>query len=135
MTKPIRKLVPVTGVAPPGSHYSHAIEVEAGKLLFISGQVPLDENGELVAPGDAAGQAVQVMTNLTNVVDSWGGGMASIVKTTVYLTNLEDRAAIGLVRQQFFQDPPPTNALLVVSSLANPAFLVEIDAIASMPAS
>lgn len=116
------------GVAPPAGHYSHGI-IGSGRMLFVAGQVALDEEGNLVGKGDAAAQARQVLTNLQRVIESAGGRMADVARSTVYLTSLDDRSKVGEVRKEFFPAPPPVNTLLVVSSLADPDFLVEIDAI------
>ena len=123
-----RSLVEVEGVSAPGAYYSHGI-VTSGRLLFVAGQVAIDENGDLVGEDDAATQAQQVLTNLQRVIESAGGRMEDVARTTVYLTRLEDRGPVGGVRRQFFPAPPPANTLLVVSSLARPEYLVEIDAI------
>jgi len=123
-----RTAVETTAVASPAGHYSHGIII-SGRLLFVAGQTALDENGELVGPGDAAAQTRQVLTNLQRVIEAAGGRMADVARTTVYLTSLEDRALVAGVRAEFFPPPPPANTLLVVSSLARPEFLVEIDAI------
>lgn len=124
--------VAVEGVAAPAGHYSHGIVV-SGRTLYVAGQVALDEEGTLVGPGDITAQTRQVLTNLERVVTSAGGQLADVAKTTVYLTKLEDRAPVGALRKEFFPDPPPANTLLVVTSLADPAFLVEIDAIVVLP--
>lgn len=124
--------VEVEGVAAPAGHYSHGIVV-SGRTLYVAGQVALDEEGQLVGPGDAEAQTRQVLTNMERVIKSAGGRMADVARTTVYLTNLEDRAVVGPVRKEFFPDPPPANTLLVVTSLAAPEFLVEIDAIVALP--
>lgn len=116
------------GVAPPAGHYSHGI-IASGRMLFVAGQVALDENGNLVGRGDAAAQTRQVLTNLQRVIESAGGRMGDVARSTVYLTSLDDRNAVAEVRKEFFPHPPPVNTLLVVSSLASPDFLVEIDAI------
>jgi len=123
-----RSLVEVDGVAPPAAYFSHGIVI-SGRLLFVAGQTAVDENGDLIGVGDAAAQARQVLTNLQRVIESAGGRMEDVARTTVYLTRLEDRGPVGGVRRQFFPAPPPTNTLLVVSSLAQPEYLVEIDAI------
>ncbi len=126
-----RAAVEVDGVAPPAGHYTHGI-VTSGRLLFVAGQTALDENGVLVGAGDAAAQARQVLVNLQTVIEAAGGSMAEVARTTVYLTRLEDRGPVGEVRREFFPSPPPVNTLLVVSSLADPGFLVEIDAIVAL---
>lgn len=129
MTTPFeRTAVEVAGLAPPAGHYSHGI-IAAGRILFVAGQVALDEGGRLVGPGDAAAQARQVLTNLKRVIEGAGGSMADVARTTIYLTHLEDRGPVGNVRTEFFPAPAPANTLLVVASLAQPEFLVEIDAI------
>jgi enamine deaminase RidA (YjgF/YER057c/UK114 family) len=123
-----RSVVDVDGVAPPGAHYSHGI-VTSGRLLFVAGQVAVDENGNVVGGDDASEQARQVLTNLQRVVEAAGGRMEDVARTTVYLTRWEDRGPVGEVRRGFFPSLPPANTLLVVSSLARPEYLVEIDAI------
>jgi reactive intermediate/imine deaminase len=126
-----REAIEVTQVAAPAGHYSHGI-ITSGRLLFVAGQVALDEEGNLVGGDDAAAQTRQVLTNLRNVVEEAGGQMANVARTTLYLTRLEDRGPVGEVRKEFFPAPAPANTLLVVSSLAAPEFLVEIDAIVAL---
>lgn len=116
------------GVAPPQAHYSHGVMAADG-TLYVAGQVPLDEHGRLVE-GGAEAQTRQVLENLSRVVAAAGATLDDVVKTTVFLTSLDDREAVGRVRRSYFSDPPPANTLLVVSSLAHPGFLVEIEAIA-----
>jgi len=123
-----RSVVEPEGVAPPAGHFSHGI-IASGRHLYVAGQVALDENGELVGGDDAGAQARQVLTNLQRVIESAGANMSDVARTTVYLTRLEDRVPVAGVRAEFFPSPPPANTLLVVSSLAQPEFLVEIDAI------
>jgi 2-iminobutanoate/2-iminopropanoate deaminase len=127
-----RRAVNVGGVAPPSGHYSHAI-VASGRMLYVAGQTALDEHGDLVGGDDAAAQARQVLINLGRVIDAAGGRIQDVARTTVYLTRLQDRDPVGRVRREFFPSPPPANTLLVVSSLAQPEFLVEIDAIVPLP--
>jgi reactive intermediate/imine deaminase len=131
MDAPIRQAVDVIGVAAPAGHYSHGI-VTTGRLLFVAGQVALDQEGNLVGEGDAAAQARQVLTNLKSVVEEAGGRMDDVARTTLYLTRLEDRGPVAEVRKEFFPAPAPANTLLVVASLAAPEFLVEIDAIVAL---
>ena len=123
-----RSPVEAAGVASPVGHYSHGI-IASGRMLFVAGQVPLDESGILIGPGDAGSQARQVLTNLKRIIEGAGASLADVARTTIYLTRLEDRARVGEVRAEFFPAPPPANTLLVVASLADPGFLVEIDAI------
>lgn len=125
-----RSVLTPDGVAAPGGHFSHGVVVEeAAKMLYVAGQVALDETGDLVGPGDPAAQAVQVFTNLQRVIESAGGRLQDVAKTSIFLVDLAHRDAVGAVRKQFFGDDPPVNTLLVVSSLARPDLLVEVEAI------
>lgn len=123
--------VEVEALAAPAGHFSHGI-VTSGRLLFVAGQTAVDENGDLVGGDDAAAQARQVLSNLQRVIEAAGGRIEDTARTTVYLIRLEDRGPVGQVRREFFPSPPPANTLLVVSSLAQPEFLVEIDAIVAL---
>lgn len=123
-----RQVVSVPSIAAPQAHYSHGV-LGNGQWLFVAGQIPIAADGELVAP-DAAAQAEQVLDNLRAVVEAAGGTLDDVVKTTVYIVDHDDRAAVGAARRKYFGDPPPANALVVVKGLADPRFLVEIEAIA-----
>ncbi len=125
-----RTAIQPAGVAKPGGHYSHGVVVEdARRTLYVAGQVSLDETGKLVAPGDPEGQTRQVLENMRRVVEAAGGRMEDVAKTTVFVTRREFREAVGRVRKEFFPGDPPPNTFLVVSSLASPDFLVEIEAV------
>jgi Putative translation initiation inhibitor, yjgF family len=118
---------------PAGKTYSHGVIVEAGRTLYVAGQTARDTQGNIVCKGDAEGQARQVLANLKKVVEGAGGRMEDVAKTTVFITDIKHREAVGRVRQEFFKGDPPANTLLVVSGLADPAFLVEIEAIVPLP--
>lgn len=119
---------------PLGRSYTHGIIVEgARRTLYVAGQTARDRDGTIVCRGDAEGQARQVLENLKRVVEGAGGRMEDVAKTTVYITDLKYREAVGRVRQEYFKGDPPANTLLVVSGLADPAFLVEIEAIVPLP--
>ena len=121
-----------TILAPPTVHktvgYSHAIRT--GNTLYISGQVPQDVNGNLVGPGDIKMQGEQVYANLRAVVESCGGTMDNIVKLTTYATNLAFRPALAEIRNLYFPKDPPASTFVVISSLAEPGYLVEVEATA-----
>jgi len=109
--------------------YSQAIGGQ-GKLLFCSGQIPLDPgSGELVGGSDVRAQAKRVMDNLGAVLAAGGASFASVVKTTIYLQDLRDFAAVNEVYGGYFKEAPPARATVQVAGLPRGA-LVEIDAIA-----
>ncbi len=109
--------------------YSQA--VVTGGFVFLSGQIPLDPaSGEMVGGDDVEAQAKQVMRNLKAVLDAAGAGFAKVVKTTIYLTDLEDFARVNKVYGSYFEGvEPPARATVQVSALPRGA-KVEIDAIA-----
>ncbi len=122
-----RRELRVEGLPEPISHYTDA--VLAGELLFISGVVPVDEGGALVA-GDVVAQAEQVFALIGRVLAAAGGVAADIVKVTVYLLDIEDRPAINSVRQAFFGAARPASTLVEVSRLTVPGARLEVEAIA-----
>ncbi|HEY7956946.1 MAG TPA: RidA family protein [Polyangia bacterium] len=110
--------------------YSQAILAGPGKLLFCSGQIPLDpKTGELVGASDVRAQARQVMANLGAVLEAGGASFASVVKTTIYLADLADFGAVNEIYGGFFQEAPPARATVQVAGLPKGS-LVEIDAVA-----
>ena len=106
--------------------YSQA--VRAGGLVFCSGQIPLNPSGELVA-GDVAEQTVQVLNNVTAVLAAAGLTLSDVVKTTVFLTSMDDFGAMNEVYQRYFGEIPPARSTVAVAALPKGA-QVEIEATA-----
>ena len=107
--------------------YSPAIK--AGNLLFISGQIPLDPSTGNLIQGDIAAQAEQVMRNLTALLRAAGAGFDHVVRTTVYLADMNDFAGMNEVYSRYIVDPPPARATVQVARLPRDV-KIEIDAIA-----
>ena len=124
----MREEIRAPGQAEPISHYAHA--VRAGGLLFVSGCVPVDAEGRLVGGDDVVAQARQTLANVGAVLAAAGAGPADVAKVTVFLTDVDDRAAINPVRQEFFGEARPASTLVEVSRLAVPGAKIEIEAIA-----
>lgn len=109
--------------------YSQAIQ--AGGLIFLSGQVPIDPAAGSVVEGGIQEQTRQSLTNLRAVLNEAGAGMDAVVKTTVFLKSMDDFAAMNEVYAQFFQQPYPARSAVQVARLPKEA-LVEIEAIAAL---
>ncbi len=107
--------------------YSQA--VRAGSLLFCSGQIPLDPDTGALVEGDITDAAEQALENLGAVLAAAGASPSQVVRTTVYLTNLADFAAVNAAYARFFGNHKPARACVQVSALPKSA-TVEIDAIA-----
>lgn len=124
-----RELLNPPGVHPPQAHYSHV--ARSGKTLFISGQLAFDPSGAVVGIGDARAQARQCYANLAAILAHHGGTLRHLLKTTTYITHWAYRPLVAAARDEIFPAPPyPANTLVVVQGLAEPHFLVEIEAIA-----
>jgi len=111
--------------------YSHAVRM--GDLIFVAGQVARDKDGKLVGKGDVRAQTEQVFKNLRAVLEAAGSGLDKIGKVTVFTTRLEYRPIIHEVRSRIFKEIGhlPASTFAVVASLADPDWLVEIEAIAA----
>ena len=116
------------GMSPNGNRYTHVIKI--GDWVNVAGQTASNENGDVVGVGDPAAQVDQVFKNLTTAMESVGGKLTDIVKTTVYVVGEENLDAIREARAGRFGDKPPTSTLLVIDRLARPEFLLEIEAVA-----
>lgn len=108
--------------------YSQAIE--AGGFVFVSGQIPLiPTTGELVE-GSVEVQTARVLENLKAILEAAGLSLEAVVKTTVYITNMDDFTKVNGIYGQYFQENPPARVCVEVSKLPKGA-LVEIDVIAA----
>jgi len=114
----------------PVGPYNQAIAV-SGELVFVAGQIPLDAgSGEIVGAGDVTQQTQQVMANLEAILQASGAGFDDVVKTTVFLADMNDFAAMNAVYAKFFDEAiAPARACVQVSRLPKDV-LVEIDCIA-----
>lgn len=115
---------------PPTNGYSH-VAIAHGEVVFISGQVPVSADGEVVS-ADPSAQVEQVFINLGTALAAAGLDFSHVVKLTYYLVDLADLAVVREVRDRFIDtERPPASSLIQVAGLVSPAFRVEIDAVAS----
>ena len=123
---------PETVAAPLKGYYSNAVKVSAGPLLFISGQVAVDRQGELVGAGDMRAQAVQVLENIGAILAANEANFDDVVKVLVYVTDIRAFDEITDIRLKYFPKDGPASAIIEVSALALPEFLIEIEAVAAV---
>ena len=115
----------------PGAGYSHGIELPPqARLLYIAGQLGLTAEGKFVEGGIAA-QAEQAWRNLGTVLKAAGMGYENLVKVTHFLVRREDLPTYREVRAKFLGTHAPASTLLVISALARPEALIEVEAIAA----
>lgn len=112
----------------------YAQAVRSGDFLFLSGQIPLDPASGNLVEGDIEKQAERVLQNLAAVLGAAGASLDDVVKTTVYLADMSHFLAVNAVYSRFFpREPFPARATVQVAALPRGA-LIEIDAIARLPA-
>ena len=117
-------------VAAPAGPYSHGVEIPAtARILYLAGQVGAAPDGSMAA--DVEGQADQCWKNIKAILAAAGMGVENLVKCTHYLTRQEDVAVYGKVRSRHLGEARPASTLLVISALARPGMLVEVEAIAA----
>ncbi len=122
---PIERLI-VEDEKAPFSHYCHV--VRAGDHIWLSGMVGMTKEGNI--PEDTVEQFKLAMATIDNCLRKAGGLPEHIVKVQVFLTDISERAAINVVRQEYFGDHRPASTLLEVSALVDPRLKVEIEAVA-----
>lgn len=124
---PRRSLFPNPDNKPSG--FSPA--TRAGNMVFVSGHVSVDAEGNLVGKDDAYAQSVQVLNNVDAALRVAGATRADITKITAFLINSEDYAGYAKARLEFFEgDPGPSSSTVFVKGLVSPDYLIEIEAIA-----
>ncbi|MBB4226119.1 2-aminomuconate deaminase [compost metagenome] len=122
-------------LAKPNGHFSQATAIEAqGRLVFISGMTARAQDGTVAGIGDVSVQTRQVCENLKAAVEAAGGTLSDICRVDVYVRNIEHFSAIHKVRSEYFSNPLPASTMVEVAKMVSPDYLIEISAIAVIPA-
>jgi enamine deaminase RidA (YjgF/YER057c/UK114 family) len=125
----IRHLAPDTLPRPNG--YSHVVSAPVERIVFVSGQVPLDAEGRLVGAGDMAAQARQVFENLARALEAEGTTWANVLKLNYFVRDVGQMPAVRSIRDEYVDaNRPPASTLIEVNSLFRDDVLIEVDAVA-----
>ncbi len=129
----VRFINPATISKPTG--YTHVVEVTGGKTVYISGQIAFDSEGKVVGVGDLTAQAHQVFANLRAALEAVGADFSQVVKLNYYLLDMSQLPTVREIRNQYINTAqPPASTAVEVSRLAQPGLLIEIEAVAIIPA-
>ena len=128
----ITRINPKT-ISKPFTNYAHVVTAEnAKKLVFCAGQVAADVEGKVLPPDDFGAQAKMVMQNLKNALAAGGAKLSDVTKVTIYICNPHDVPKARGILFDYFGKHPPGSTLCILRGLANPNFLLEIEAIAAV---
>ena len=122
----------VTSDDAPKAQGVYTPAIRAGQLLFISGQIPVDPRTGQIVDGDFSAQADQSMRNVSALLKAAGVGWEHVARTTVFLTDMDDFAAMNAVYARYVVDPAPARATVQVARLPRDV-RIEVDAIAVIP--
>jgi enamine deaminase RidA (YjgF/YER057c/UK114 family) len=112
----------------PKVGYARAVQV--GDTVYVSGTTGTDPSGKVLAPGDAYAQAVQTIRNIENALKRLGLGLEHVVRTRIYVTQIERWEEVAKAHAEFFGQVHPATTLVAVARLVDPEMLVEIEAVA-----
>lgn len=132
----VRRIQPTDLADSRPAGFTQVVAVQQGTLVFVSGQVAIDADGRLVGRGDIAAQTHQVMKNIGAALRSASATFDDLLKLTIYVVDYKpsDRARILEVRAQYIApDKLPASTLVGVQALAAEEFMIEIEAVASVP--
>ena len=128
---------PATAAAPFGDRFAHVarLDLDGGALLILSGQISVDDAGEVFAPGDITAQTERIFDIIGGILSAHGATLADVLHIRTFMTNFEDLPGYGAVRRRLFPGtPPPASTTVEVSRLFRPGALLEVEVTAATEA-
>lgn len=126
---------PATVPAPFGDRFAHVarLDLDSGALLVLSGQVAVNDVGEVVAPGDVSAQAERIFELIGGILAAHGSALTDVLHIRTFMTNLDDLPGYAAVRRRFFPDTRPASTTVEVSRLFLPRAVLEVEVTAAVP--
>lgn len=115
---------------PKPSGYTHVISTQGGRTIYVSGQIALNAQGQLVGAGDFSAQTRQVFENVKAALEASGSSFADVVKVTVFVTDASKLLDYRKVRDDYVGSQPPASSFVEVRALARPELMIEMEAVA-----
>ena len=124
---------PATVSAPYGDRFAHVARLDFGDgaLLVLSGQVAVDDDGAVVAPGDVTAQSERIFELIGGILAAHGASFADVLHVRTFMTDLGDLPGYGQVRRRYFPGPPPASTTVEVSQLFLPGAVLEVEVTAA----
>jgi 2-iminobutanoate/2-iminopropanoate deaminase len=112
--------------------YSHVVSIEPKRLVFVSGQLARNKDGQIIGAGDMRSQLRQALENIKAALEAAGASLEDIVRTNTYVTDIDEYFKHVDVRMEYYSHAMPTSTTVEVRRLSQPELMVEIDAIAAL---
>jgi enamine deaminase RidA (YjgF/YER057c/UK114 family) len=128
----VERINPST-MRPPAEYYAHV--TRAGNMVFVAGQAAVGKDNKMIGVNDITAQAEEVFRQLQECLNAAGTDLSHVVKLNTFLIRPEDNRPVALVRSKFFRDAGllPASTMVIVSRLARPEMLIEVECIAVLP--
>jgi enamine deaminase RidA (YjgF/YER057c/UK114 family) len=122
-----------SSMRPPAEYYAHV--TKAGNMVFVAGQAAVGKDNQMVGVGDITAQAEEVFQQLQECLRAAGSDLSHVVKLNTFLTRPEDNRPVAAVRSKYFRQAGllPASTMVIVSRLARPEMLIEVECIAMLP--
>ena len=129
----IRESVNVPGAMPNYGYYSSSIVFTPGRLLFVSGQVAIDEDGNTVGVGDVRAQFEFILSRIQKIIEYNGGKLSDIVQERVFVTDVKFHKELRPIRMKHFPESGPASIFVIVQALPHDDLLLSMEVIAALP--
>ena len=129
-----KTLINPESLVTPISKYSHGVRVDTGDtaLIYVTGQIAIDTNGNLVGKSDITKQTEFVFEEIKTILEAGGASLNDVIKANIYVTDMSQFPKVAEVRNRYFADSPPASTFVEVNKLVREGCMVEIEVVAAV---